>query len=427
MQNEYPKVVVIVPESFGGDSSSSHTLGNLFLGWPPEKLVVLAPKIHLSDQGRSRAYWQVRFPAASPLLSRVPLLSNCDSRCFTKPGWKQRIPRAIKNFAFPILDLTPLPPLPDDFLRFLAEEFQPELIYSWLGSLQALRLTLLVSEASKALVIPHFMDDWLTVPQGRHPVNLLRQPRLRAAMERLLPRCVSGIAISEPLALKYEKEFSLNMTSVSNGVSPELIKKFEARRIIERSDRHVKRVLLLGRLDFGREKLIIDFIRYLQRLPTPVEPVEFLIATRAQKVMRLQSDNGVSISILGAMDDEALVSIACEVDILIYLDSFEEQAIEYFRHSFSGKIPLYLALGRPILIVGPADMFSVAYLKDLDVGIHVASPSPEAIFYGMQVILKSTVAEVEGMSSRARSVALKRHSVVIQRERLIEVLRNARP
>ena len=58
-------------------------------------------------------------------------------------------------------------------------------------------------------------------------------------------------------------------------------------------------------------------------------------------------------------------------DILLHVESFEEKEKNYFRLSMSTKIPEYLSVGRPVLVVGPDDIGSVEYIRQNHVGYAV--------------------------------------------------------
>lgn len=84
-----------------------------------------------------------------------------------------------------------------------------------------------------------------------------------------------------------------------------------------------------------------------------------------------------------------------QADVLVHVEAFDTKNKYIVRQSFSTKIVDYLAMARPILAVGPADVASVAHLKNHNAAF-VASSSEE-----LNVVMNKIISDKDSLSMMA--------------------------
>ena len=68
---------------------------------------------------------------------------------------------------------------------------------------------------------------------------------------------------------------------------------------------------------------------------------------------------------MGSVSSDEIIIEMKKYDLLVHIESFEKKYTNKTKLSISTKIPEYLATGRPILAVGPRDISSIKYIKEI--------------------------------------------------------------
>jgi glycosyltransferase involved in cell wall biosynthesis len=78
-----------------------------------------------------------------------------------------------------------------------------------------------------------------------------------------------------------------------------------------------------------------------------------------------------AVEFKGALNAAEVQQVIVESDILVHVESMDKVSRKLTRLSVSTKIPEYLASGRCILAVGPAEVASIRYIQDHEAGLVV--------------------------------------------------------
>jgi glycosyltransferase involved in cell wall biosynthesis len=82
------------------------------------------------------------------------------------------------------------------------------------------------------------------------------------------------------------------------------------------------------------------------------------------------------VGTLAASDVQATLATA---DVLVHVESFDEDIARFTRLSLSTKLPEYLASGRPLLGIGPQALASMKYIRECGAGLVVTEPGADAM------------------------------------------------
>ena len=204
--------------------------------------------------------------------------------------------------------------------------------------------------------MPHLLDDW---PETLYANGELGG-RARATTRRLLRETLRGApavgVISQAMADEYRERYGITATPLMNCVdtlgSPKAAGSAPA----------TVRFAYIGGLHLGRAPLLREIARAVE----DVDGAELVIHAPDDD---LALHRGLFADIshlrygpsLAAQDVPSALEAA---DVLVHIESFDEETSRYTRLSISTKIPQYLAAARPVLAVGPAHLASIRHLVE---------------------------------------------------------------
>ncbi len=201
-----PRVLIINHCSLNDDGPVAVTVTNLFANWPRDHIAQIFRE---EMGGRSQAcgrQWQLtmkewrtpldfhrivvplarrwaQFRGSSAVYPAVPGAGHDSGRGHV--GRFQRIRRALK-VVIKSHFLSPHGFRVSRALRRWIDDFKPDLIYSILEDRKTTAFVRLVADTFRIPVVPHFMDDWMSVPFSGLPDPSRQGARFRADVLHLM-------------------------------------------------------------------------------------------------------------------------------------------------------------------------------------------------------------------------------------------------
>ena len=134
-------------------------------------------------------------------------------------------------------------------------------------------------------------------------------------------------------------------------------------------------IVYTGGLHLGRDKSLKRLAIALQNINSKYNITTKLKIYSAQKLSEKQKkyltiDNVSSFE--GLVEGDALKKVLNNADFLVHVESFKKKYRDSTRLSLSTKIPEYLSVGKPIIAIGPQEIASMRYLRD--VAIYINTP-----------------------------------------------------
>lgn len=126
-------------------------------------------------------------------------------------------------------------------------------------------------------------------------------------------------------------------------------------------------------------------------------------------------NRGQSSRIKGALPYEDVKRVLKEADIVLHVESFEPKQIKSTRLSFSTKIIDCMQSGSCLMAIGPQNIASIDYLKNIEGPIVVTEISR------IGETLSNLIKKPENILSKANSLqkyAMKQHDINIVHERI---------
>lgn len=168
-------------------------------------------------------------------------------------------------------------------------------------------------------------------------------------------------------------------------------------------------LIYAGSFYFGRAEV-------LHRLGLAIRSYNDKHETKAKLMMYSNSEpsNEIKRIICVSEASEYGGSLNCEqlklhlnmADILVFVESFENDQIEKVKYSLSTKVPEYMSVGKPILALGPCCIGSMEYLSDVAICVN----NPETILDNLIILLDSKEKQIE-YGRKSREKYLKNHNI----------------
>lgn len=456
------------------------TMLNLFRGWPEDRIAQVYVESSNSippDFTVCRRYWKI-----SPVSATTGIFGWA-MKCGVSPtreghlqrvfrelppwrralvavaryGWSGRFVEPAREMLYGVKSLLSKPL--QDWIR----RFSPEVVYSMLGTVHIMKLSLDVATEFDLPIIPHFTDDWLTTNYKRCWGGSMLRARMEQHLQEIWKRTQVGLTISEVMAeayaLRYGGRYETFVHCVDSSVFSPPSKRAESDPLepepgkttpasqrldchadavgytpshatedsLQRTVKHPVRLLYLGGLHSDRWRALQEIGYALKDLARDGYSCEFLIYTQPDASAQFGTTLEVPpvMRVVGWVPNQQVPQLVLNADILVHVESFESRSREYVHLSMSTKIPEYMMAGRCIFAYGPAEVASMRYIEKTGAGITVGIRDMALLRSRLADILRSPE-ERERLGSKARAIALERHEATRERERFRNVLEHIR-
>ena len=370
MPKPLPKVLFITPAAFNGLTGGGITFSNLFRGWPKDRLATVhSDPVPTTDDVCNRYFpltdSELRLPAAMRWIAQATgARSNGTAQVAAAAAVPAQSGPSLRHRVQSLLFQAELPRsgVLSPALERWIDQFQPDVLYSILGSNGMMELVQRVRDRFRLPLVVHMMDDW---PSHANRHGLLA-PVLRARMQHLLGDIVSHaalrIAICDAMAHEYGRRWGAPFAAIHNAVDGPRWRPLQ--RHGAASSGHGDLLYVGSIASFAQLASLVDLCKAVERLSQRGEAVTLTIASPTFQIapVRHQLEVGSSIRIVPPIeDDEEFYRRIAAADGLVLPVNFDEESVRFIRYSMPTKVPAYLFSGTPILVYGPREVAQVSY------------------------------------------------------------------
>ena len=291
------------------------------------------------------------------------------------------------------------------FAEYLTE-FMPDIVFTTAGSIGIIpRLIQCIRRDTNAKIVYYLSDDiygkYQTYPFYR------RRPLMRH-FRWALQHADKLYGASELLCEEYGKKFGVEITPLYKGCA------FSPMR-----EKHpdVVKLVYAGNLFYGRQEtlgLLAEAIRDLNRV-TPRAMLEIYTGTPVSEELRKKLEIPGACRIMGQRPYEQIREILNRADIVLHVESFQQEQIDYVHYSFSTKIIDCLQSGSVTMAIGPAGIASVEYVRAIPGAVVIDDLGKIPDMLGELLENKTRFPE---MAEQTREFAAKNHDIHRVRESL---------
>ncbi len=419
----YPRVLLVNSEPISKRYATGITMGNLFRGWPRDRIAQIYCDNSIPDESICDKSWHMEIHDLNmPGWLRKIIIAKRKQKYQAVTQDKPAQPETIcagdmKTAVVRILKSAFLRSLNFSSYRISQEldawirEFKPDIIYSTLGNLNMLKLVQDISGSLMVPVVPHFMDDWIVSLHSETLRDKYLKPRLLKKTRQIMLNAPVMLVISEAMAEEYRKRYGRTFLPFMNCID------CEAYKSIARQPRNAEsfRLVYAGGLHLGRFEMLLEVARALEAFKavldiyTPVTLASVIEEAKLYPAIRLR----------GAISPENAAAIFINCDGLLHVESFEEAHKAYTRFSVSTKLPEYFGSGTPVFAYGPADIASIQYISVNNCGIVATEHDQNLLKNKLKEFICDEKVRMEAAGNAVKLCAAN-HEAVSQREKFRE-------
>ncbi|MGK7873242.1 MAG: glycosyltransferase [Xenococcaceae cyanobacterium] len=411
---DFPKVLFVTPCAFNKITGWGVTFSNLFRDWPQERLATVTDD---------------PVPVSYDICARYYFLSPKE-RSYIKPfGWLRRVRNKLPNRTQSESSSSPEAPnflfrtakwtigeagIPDcgqvtPDLRQWIREFNPEVLYTCLGSIGYIELVEQIQQEFDLPLVIHLMDDGVTDPNKRGLFGWYIRSNYRSKFLSLFPKTSVRMAICEAMAKEYSERYGRSFIHFQNTVDFKRCLGFLSNNFQIKSP---AKIVYVGSIyPFAQLQSLIDCCQAVKKINQEGSTVQLEIYTHKNlfgkyaKLLQISSEiNWHNIP----LEEEFLWKILAEADILLLPVNFDSKSIHFIRLSMPTKVPTYLTSGTPILVYGPAGVAQVEYAREQGWGYVVDQRDRDTIIQAIVHLIKDIDLRKK-LSGKAKETAQQNH------------------
>jgi glycosyltransferase involved in cell wall biosynthesis len=428
-----PRVLVVTNVPFTRAFSNGKTMSSLFEGWPKDALAQvyipfathIAPMFDVCER-----YWALG-PTRLRRVSRLSVDARPERSGEPTP-WRSGLGAiaAALNFSsvarigYPLREIVYSNPLiwrGREMEEVLA--FQPDVIFTMVGSLSGLSMVNRLSSRLGIPIVPLITDDWIATEYTAAYGSRILRALLQGAFDEYLSRSPVCLVISRAMAAAYAVRYGRAFRPFTQGVDAAL---YDPVPHVD-DGRARLRLVYAGNIGLGRAKALEAVGTALRGLEQRGILGELVVYASLEQTRafgdRLAKTPCVQVA--GHATHAELPAIYRDADVLIHCESFDEEVTRYTALSLSTKLSEYLMAGRPILAFGPAHLSAMQHVSSSHGGVVVGTEDPAHLSVALERLLVDSEAR-RRLGRAGREFALEEHEISAQTHRFRQALVDAR-
>lgn len=373
MEPEFKRVLIINNYSMFEPNPLGITLRNIFKDWPCDNLMEVY-RYNTSELSESyiKSY---KLPAENLPLDRLirhlahkEIRQRKSSASFElslddKIALGRKVAIAVKYFSETLFVCGR-----DSELYSELERFKPQAIYTIGESLFTLKASMHFARIFGIPIVLHYMDNWRDTIYPAAGWLRIFHNMLARNIRKAEGMINQGLVISP----KMHKEYTLLNPNARYRVlfNPVALDTFSSQPPDTQDDIIV--FSYVGGLHLNRWQSLLEVERVVAEVNNSSIAAELYIYCPESDKEKHQKrfDPGVT-SFLGYLPNDRIGKAYQRADILIHVESFNEQVVKYTKYSLSTKIPECMAAGKPILCYAPLGLAVSEYIAATGAGLVV--------------------------------------------------------
>ena len=275
----------------------------------------------------------------------------------------------------------------------------------------------IASEISKRLQIPIFtyhVDDYYFFKKYKQKLGI--DARIyRRKFREIFMKSEMNFCISEMMRDTYEKCFNKKTELLMN----------TSEKILPRTDFKNKKLIRMnyfGNIALNRWKNLSILSSVIVDLNKKYDKKIVFNIYSEENNQQLLKDflSNKDVNFKGKISAEEVRTKMIESDILVHVENFDKDCVEMVKYSVSTKISDMLASNRLLLAFGPAEVASISYLKNNNVGLVIDKEDYDSIYAAVELIYNDI--NVDEFKKNALNLYYKNHKKLANKEILDKYL-----
>lgn len=409
-----PRILFITPCAFNKVSGGGITFSNLFKGWPQECIATVHNDLNPTNDlicnkyfflGNNEIFFLGPFKKRSLLPKQSLAANNID---YDKPSILNKAILLVKHLLFG--NIFPNAGQLTAGLESFIIEFQPEIIYTILGSSGIMDIVEQVGDKYKLPIVVHIMDDWISSNYTKGALSFFERRRVKIRFDRILKNAAETIVISDAMKKEYEKRYGRSFSVFQNSIAVD--KWSHNLRVTPIIEKKIFSMVYTGS--------IFPYAQ-LDALILACQSVLDLVNSGLKLEFRIYAPEHMSVSLRNMFESEPYIRFfppliddveyfrtLADADILLLPSNFDKMSLKYIGFSMPTKVPSYLVSGTPILVIGRQEAAQIQYAKQKKWGLVVTEDDKKKIGENIRILLSNNQLRSDLIES-AKQVALQNH------------------
>ena len=378
--NNLPKVL-IVSRGVWDDAGTSSTLSNIFLNYDSSKLSQIYIETKKPNTRLCQSFFQIsEFSLIKKLYKwrtrtgrRVDASYEENSSVAQKEASTMQYVRGHRSFAYNILRelLWHFNGWKTKELRSFIKEENPDVV--WLTGSPLILMNRLsqyvVKQAGKPYCLYEMDDVYSYKNCGGNPFKYAYRFFLRYRVKKLMRGASQVFVISPKMKKEFDALFGIDSIVLTKGID------LSDRPFLGVTPSSPVNMVYAGNLLYGRMSTVEKMASSLDEINKSSKRIVLTIytGTPVPDSVREKMTKGGSVIFHQPVPYAQVEEVIRRSDVVLFAESFDEKKKNIARLSFSTKITDYLAGGKCVLAIGPADIAPMEYLRDNDAAITVTS------------------------------------------------------
>jgi glycosyltransferase involved in cell wall biosynthesis len=369
----YPKTLIIgLP--FNNKTGGGITMSNLFRNWPKENIALAsAANIMITaDFSICSKHYQLSYNGKLhpfPLNIFLPKIKDgpVEFTCGIQRSQQNQLNggkfRKLYKIIYKVLTLTGTYNLLyklkiDSQFKEWIRSFQPDIIYSQLGSLEMVRFVNMVQTFANVPLVIHIMDDWPGLKKRPALLNSYWQNKFNNEFRVLIEKSSVLLSIGNEMSEEYLRRYNREFIPFHNPIELDRWLQFSK---TDYSYNDEFSILYAGRIGLGMKESIFDLVRVIKDLASKGERIKLEILSPDISELDGRGCFCDYIRWTKPIEYSELPRKFSEADLLVIPIDFDQKSIDFLKFSYQTKISEYMISGTPILVYGPEEVATVKY------------------------------------------------------------------
>lgn len=374
------KVLIISHNPVSSRSNMGKTFLTLFSGFAREELCQLYIYPAFPDRDICASYYRMTDKEAlASVLSRKQPGGEVDHRVISAQQGLYEHPedqtiyksRKNKSALRRLLRdaMWQLSPWNSKALKQWLDKEKPDCIFVAPGVAKFLyNFALTISRQRKIPIVCYFCDEYYFSKQPEGQLDKLRLKLLQNKVRQLLEHSCHLITISEEMRSAYADAFAIPTTALMNGASDML-------SVRNTEPREPRVICYFGNVRCNRYVSLAEVGQELDRINRE-QGTDYQL-----KIYSAEQDPEIlgefadirSVELCAFVSGEEYTAAVENADLLLHVEAFDTDSIDFTKHSISTKIADSLASGIPVVAYGPESVASMRHLARHNCAIQAAS------------------------------------------------------
>ncbi|MEG0618986.1 MAG: hypothetical protein RSD36_15795 [Terrisporobacter sp.] len=371
INNEFPKVLLIVKNRVNTIDSSSMAIKNWFSDWPKNSIAQIYSNDSTSTQenqfiengyridsrDRNLGVFFSFFKSKTENKNIALILNKPKKKSFKENILKYFSDLIVRSGIWEII----FPPKMSDDLKKWIIEYSPDVLFVQGADISFMKLPLIINKEFNIPICFNIADDWVEHLYTNGFLSQYMMAVTRSEFNKLLNESDLNYVIGEKMKLEYIKRYNKPFSTLMQCADPQ---KYNIQLDNELSWKDsVIKILYSGSLALNRWKAIIDLSKAVHLLNKKGMRFEINVYSNFTPDEAVDLFMLYGVNVYPAVQDDKMPQLLAESHILFLPESFDDEYKEYIKYSVSTKCHLYMMASRIILAYGPPDVSTISYAK----------------------------------------------------------------